>query len=103
MAVGLSTYAFFWRASPAARRPLGLAEMLAQTRRLGVGVFQICDYPAIKSMSEVELRDLRDTAANLDITLELGTRGTSLAHLDTYRELAAILGVRFVSTMLHTT
>jgi sugar phosphate isomerase/epimerase len=102
MAVGLSTYAFFWRASAAARRPLSLAAMLAQTRRLGVGVFQICDYPAIESMSKAELRDLRDTAADLDITLELGTRGISLAHLDRYRELAAILGVRFVRTMLHT-
>ena len=112
MAVGLSTYAFFWRwsgaaaagtgKSDAAPRPMGLAEMLAETGRLGVGVFQICDYPPIESMSAAELRSLRDRAADLNITLELGTRGISIAHLERFREIAAVLGVRFVRSMLHT-
>lgn len=102
MPVGLSTYAFFWRSSEAARRPLGLPEMLAETKGLGATVFQICDYPAIESMAPAELRGLRDYAADLGVTLELGTRGIRLAHLERYRELAAILGVRFVRSMLHT-
>ncbi len=95
MPVGLSTYAFFWR------QP-GLPEMLAETRALGATVFQICDYPAIESMSSSQLRDLRDRAADLGITLELGTRGIALEHLARYRELAVILGARFVRSMLHT-
>jgi sugar phosphate isomerase/epimerase len=95
MAIGLSTYAFFWR-SPR------LAEMLAQTRDLGASVFQICDYPAIESLSLPELRDLRDMATDLGIMLELGTRGITVEHLERYRELAAVLGVRFVRSMLHT-
>lgn len=102
MPVGLSTYAFFWRSSDAAPRPLGLPEMLAETHALGASVFQICDYPAIEALPAAELRNLRDRAADLGITLELGTRGISLAHLERYRELAAALGVRFVRTMLHT-
>ena len=102
MAIGLSTYAFFWRWSAAAPRPLSLAEMLAQTRQLGASVFQICDYPAIESLSLPELRDLRDNAADLGITLELGTRGVRVAHLERYRELAAVLGVRFIRSMLNT-
>ena len=102
MPVGLSTYAFFWRSSDTAPRPLGLPGMLAETRALGATVFQICDYPAIESMSSAQLRDLRDTAAGLDIALELGTRGIWLAQLERYLELAAILDARFVRTMLHT-
>jgi 3-oxoisoapionate decarboxylase len=102
MPVGLSTYAFFWRSSDAAPRPLGLPEMLAETAALGATVFQICDYPAIESMSQAELQRLRDQAADLGITLELGTRGITLAHLERYRELAVALGVRFVRSMLHT-
>lgn len=102
MAIGLSTYAFFWRWSDAAPRSMDLAEMLAETSRLGATVFQICDYPVIESMPPAELRGLRDRAACLGITLELGTRGISLAHLERYRELAAVLGVRFVRSMLRT-
>jgi sugar phosphate isomerase/epimerase len=102
MAVGLSTYAFFWRSSDAAPRPLGLTAMLDETAGLGVTVFQICDYPAIESYSPGRLRGLREYAADLGVTLELGTRGVSRAHLDRYRELAAILGVTFVRSMLHT-
>jgi sugar phosphate isomerase/epimerase len=102
MAVGLSTYAFFWRSSQAAPRPLGLTAMLEETARLGASVLQICDYPAIESMSRTRLRDLRGHAADLGITLELGTRGICPAHLERYRELAAILGVSLVRSMLHT-
>jgi 3-oxoisoapionate decarboxylase len=81
---------------------MDLAGMLVETGRLGTSVFQICDYPGIESMSADELRGLRDQAADLGITLELGTRGISLAHLELYRQLAAVLGVRFVRSMLHT-
>lgn len=51
MAIGLSTYAFFWRSWDAAPRPLSLVAMLDETARLGASVLQICDYPAIESMS----------------------------------------------------
>ena len=102
MPIGLSTYAFFWRASEAAAERLDLTGMLAETSRLGVSVLQICDYPAIEAMSAAQLKDLRDRAADLGITLELGTRGIGFAHLERYRELAGLLGVRFVRSMLRT-
>lgn len=102
MPVGLSTYAFFWRSSGAAPRPMDLPAMLTETKSLGASVFQICDYPAIEAMSPTQLRGLRDRAAGLGIALELGTRGISLAHLERYLELAGVLGVRFVRSMLHT-
>ena len=101
MAIGLSTYAFFWRSSAAAPRPVGLREMLDETAGLGASVFQICDYPAIESMPAAELRAVREHAAALGITLELGTRGISTERLERYRELASALDVRFVRSMLN--
>jgi 3-oxoisoapionate decarboxylase len=93
MAIGLSTYAFFWR-------KLSLQDMLKQTNELGCNVFQICDYPAVESLSAVELADLRDTAADLGIELELGTRGVQPEHLHRYLELCNELGATLLRSML---
>lgn len=93
MAIGLSTYAFFWR-------KLSLQDMLKQTNELGCNVFQICDYPAVESMSAAELADLRDTAADLGIELELGTRGVQPEHLYRYLDLCDQLGATLLRSML---
>ena len=45
MAIGLSTYAFFWRWSAAGTGSLSLDEMLRATSELDVPILQICDYP----------------------------------------------------------
>jgi 3-oxoisoapionate decarboxylase len=96
MAIGLSTYAFFWR-------KLSLQDMLKQTNELGCNVFQICDYPAVESLSAAELADLRDTAADLGIEFELGTRGVSPRHLHRYLELCNQLGATLLRSMLQKT
>ena len=102
MAVGLSTYAFFWQHSEAAQRPLTVVQMLEETWDLGGSVFQICDYPAIETTSDAELADIRRAAQAADIQLELGTRGVTPAHLLTYLDLATQLDVTFVRSMLNT-
>ena len=102
MAIGLSTYAFFWRWSERAPRPLTLFDMLEQTSDLGVPVFQICDYPAIESFSDGELAELGEAAADYGITLELGTRGVRPDHLERYLDLAGALGATVVRSMLRT-
>ncbi len=95
MAIGLSTYAFFWR-------KISLHDMLKQTNELGCNVFQICDYPTVESLTPAELADLRDTAADLDIQLELGTRGVEPAHLLRYLDLCDTLGATLLRSMLNT-
>jgi 3-oxoisoapionate decarboxylase len=100
MAIGLSTYAFFWRWSGARPGPLGLDEMFRATSELDVPLLQICDYPPIEPMSGAQLRRLRGQADDLGLALELGTRGTSVPHLERYLEIADALGARFVRTML---
>ena len=102
MAIGLSTYAFFWRSSTRVDSPLSLHDMLEQTNELGCNVFQICDYPAVESLSAAELTDLRDTATDLDIDLELGTRGVEPAHLHSYLDICGHLGATMLRSMLNT-
>ncbi|ASR35834.1 sugar phosphate isomerase [Prauserella marina] len=101
MAIGLSTYAFFWRGSSRAGKPLTLTRMLEQTRELGVDVFQICDHPPLEQLSTVELRELRAAARDLGVTLELGTRGVRPGHLRHYLDLAEALDVTLVRGMLY--
>ncbi|MEW1718039.1 TIM barrel protein [Streptomyces sp. NPDC093109] len=102
MAYGLSTYAYFWRISARAPRPLTVEQMLHNTRELGGDVFQICDYPLIETFDDARLADIRATAADLGITLELGTRGVLPERLATYLALAGKLGVTLVRSMLNT-
>jgi sugar phosphate isomerase/epimerase len=99
MAIGLSTYTFFWRASDIAERPLTLADMLDETARLGASVFQICDFPSVETMDAASLTSLRDHAKSLGITLELGTRGTDPDHLRRYLALATALDVTLLRSM----
>lgn len=101
MAIGLSTYAFFWRGSEQVSTPMTLEAMLEETAQLGGEVFQICDYPAIETFDEARLTALRDRAHALGITLELGTRGVAPEHLERYLDLARALEVRLIRSMLY--
>ena len=101
MAIGLSTYSFFWRASERVPNPLDLPAMLQQTAALGASVFQICDYKGLEAFSVTQLRDLKQQADELGLTLELGTRGLETAHLRKYLEYAAILDVRLLRSMFN--
>ncbi|MFJ6564216.1 sugar phosphate isomerase/epimerase family protein [Streptomyces sp. NPDC091412] len=102
MAYGISTYAYFWRVSARAPRPLSLTDMLRDTAELGGEVFQICDYAPIESYDAAGLADVRATARDLGLCLELGTRGILPERLDTYLELARELDVTLVRSMLNT-
>ncbi|MBK1785263.1 sugar phosphate isomerase/epimerase family protein [Prauserella cavernicola] len=101
MAIGLSTYAFFWRISSEAEKPLTLTQMLEETRELGADVFQICDYAGVEALSTAELREVRSTAESLGVQLELGTRGVRPEHLRRYLDLAEALDVTLVRSMLY--
>lgn len=102
MAYGISTYAYFWRISARAPRPMTLTEMLTDTARLGGQVFQICDYAPVESFDSAQLADVRATAHDLGLALELGTRGIRAEHLGKYLDMAGELGVTLVRSMLNT-
>lgn len=97
--IGLSSYAFFWRGSDLVSTPLDLDGMLRECARLGVHRFQICDRPEIEDYDPARLAALRTLAEELDIALELGTRGTDPTHLRTYLRLATALNVTLIRSM----
>ncbi|MFB8273012.1 MULTISPECIES: sugar phosphate isomerase/epimerase family protein [unclassified Streptomyces] len=102
MAYGISTYAYFWRISERAPKPLSLLDMLVDTKEQGGEVFQICDYPGIESYDSARLADIRDAARDLGLCLELGTRGVRPDHLATYLDIARQLDVTLVRSMMNT-
>ncbi|MBQ0878864.1 sugar phosphate isomerase/epimerase [Streptomyces sp. RT42] len=102
MAYGISTYAYFWRISDRAPEPMTLPAMLRDTAALGGEVFQICDYAPIESYDAARVADVRATADDLGLTLELGTRGIRPEHLLKYLDTAGELGVTLVRSMLNT-
>ena len=99
--LGLGTYAFFWQWSERASPPLELDEMLERTRALDADVFQICDYPPLLGYSEARLDALRRRAAELSLTLELGTRGIAPEHLRRFLGLAERLDARVLRSMIY--
>jgi sugar phosphate isomerase/epimerase len=80
---------------------MDLFAMIDEAAALGTTVFQICDYPAVESMSDDELASIRVHSDERGIELELGTRGVSEAHLQRYLDMATMLDATFVRTMLH--
>lgn len=92
--IGLGSYAFFWRHRDGAT----LDDALRETAELGVGLFQICDHPAIE---DADLGSVRALADDLGIALELGTRGTDPAHLRRYLRIADALGVTLLRSMVN--
>lgn len=99
--IGLSTYAFFWQISDRAPEPLGLEELFSRTRELGAQVFQICDYPPLQTYSDARLGDLKKSAEDLGITLELGTKGIRPEHLANYLRMADLLGAKVIRSMVN--
>ena len=102
MAIGLSTYAFFWRISERVEHPLTLHQMLEHTHESGCSVLQICDYSPLETLSAAELAAVDQYAKELGIQLELGTRGITVEHLRRYLDYAAQLGVTLVRSMVNT-
>lgn len=100
--IGLSTYSFFWQHSDRAPQPLDLPAMLHKTRELDADVFQICDYAPLLGYTAAQLRSLKALAGELGITLELGTKGISPAHLATFLKLAEALGAKLLRGMVNT-
>ncbi len=101
MAIGLSTYAFFWRHSDRVPAPMGLDAMLENTAELGGQVLQICDYAGVERLSVDGLEKLRQRAEALGVVLELGTRGLKADHLRRYLQLAQALDAKILRSMFN--
>lgn len=98
--IGLSTYAYFWQWSSRNPQPLSLEDMLADTRAVGGDLLQICDYPPLEGMSIENLAGVRRRATDLDLTLEVGTRGMRPEYLLRFLDIAEHLGSGLLRSMI---
>jgi sugar phosphate isomerase/epimerase len=98
--IGLGTYAYFWRHSDRVDEPLSLIDALRDTREQGVGLFQICDYAPLLTMTAAEISDVARAARELEIDIELGTKGIQLDHLESFLRFADAFDARLVRSML---
>ena len=101
MTIGLGTYAYFWRLSDRVSNPLSLPEAIAHAAACGVGLFQICDYAPLETMTDTELAAVRAAAVDHQVTLELGTKGIRTPHLRRFLQIADILDARLLRTMFN--
>lgn len=99
--IGLGSYAFFWQHSDRVPEPLSLVGAFEQTRALDVGLFQICDYAPLDTMPETELADAARAARDLDLVIQLGTKGIEPDRLEHHLRLADRFDARLVRSMLY--
>ncbi|UFU02870.1 sugar phosphate isomerase/epimerase [Ruania suaedae] len=99
--IGLGTYAFFWQLSDRNPRPMTLTESFQATRDLGVGLHQICDYAPLEDMDNAELADAAAAAKDLDLVIELGTKGIEPEHLTRFLEIAAVFDATLIRSMIY--
>jgi 3-oxoisoapionate decarboxylase len=82
-------------------KPMRLADLLAKASLFKVGVVQVADNLPLHKLDREELRDARDQALSLGLTIEIGTRGVEADHLRTYLELAREFDARLLRTLTH--
>ncbi|MDT0143345.1 TIM barrel protein [Microbacterium sp. PRC9] len=99
--IGLGTYAFFWQHSDQVPEPLSLIAAFEATKELGVDLFQICDYAPLETMTGSELADAAAAARDLELTIELGTKGIEPHRLTRFLDLASAFDTTLVRSMLY--
>jgi sugar phosphate isomerase/epimerase len=99
MRLGISSFTYTWAIGVPGHlpgHPMDAMGLLNKAVALDVRVVQIADNVPLHTLAESELRALRTRAAELGISIEVGTRGIAADHLYTYLQLAT----RFQSPIL---
>jgi len=106
MRLGLSSYTYTWAIGvpehPPAR-PMTATGLLDQAARLGVHLVQVADNLPLDRLSAPQLEALEQHAADLRVSLEVGTRGIHPDHLRTYLRLAERLRSPILRVVVDTT
>jgi 3-oxoisoapionate decarboxylase len=105
MRLGISSWTYPWSIGlpgyPPPSRPTRLTDLFTRASQLGVGVVQVADNLPLHSLDAGELRDACDQAADLHLTIEIGTRGVEPAQLVQYLNLAVLFDAKLVRTLIH--
>lgn len=103
MKLGLSTYAFFWHMASVNPNRLSIEQVLEETKKYGVHLFQICDVEELEIATDAELEEVRGKAKQLNIELEVGTRGIHPIKLERFIKICEKLNSKTLRTMLNST
>lgn len=99
MKLGLSSYAYAWAIGVpghAPARPMDACALLAEARRLGVRVLQVCDNLPLLRLAPGELSAFEHGAREAGIAVELGMRGLRHDEVVAHLALARRLGSPFL-------
>jgi sugar phosphate isomerase/epimerase len=105
MRLGISSYTYTWAIGvpgyPPAD-PVDAVRLLEKAAHLGVGIVQLADNLPLDALSPGELDRLQGVASDLDLSIEVGTRGVAPDHLSAYLALAERLGSPIVRVVVDT-
>ncbi len=103
--LGISSWSYPWAVGvpgyPKPKKPLSAIGLVEKAHTLGVGVVQIADNLPLHRLSAKELSNLRNTAQQYGIELEVGTRGVDPQHLRKYLEIAKLFNAKLLRTLTH--
>jgi sugar phosphate isomerase/epimerase len=106
MKLGISTYSLTWAIGvpryDSPQKPLTAMGVLEKAKENHISLVQIADNIDLTTYSEDQLIDLKNKADQLNITLEIGTRGTEPEHLLKYLEITKRLGGKLLRTLIST-
>ena len=101
---GIGSYALAWSIGvpgyPPPSEPLTAFGMLDLAAQHDVRLVQIADNIPLHTLSHSDIRKLAEQAADLGISLEIGTRGTQPEHLLRYLDIARQVGAPLVRTLI---
>ena len=105
MRLGISSYTCFWAiGGPAHRpdRPMDALGLLQRAVDLGVRVVQVADNLPLDRLSPDDLDAFAERADELDLEVEVGTRGIAGGNLDLYLRLAERLDSKILRVVVDT-
>jgi sugar phosphate isomerase/epimerase len=105
MKLGIGSYAYAWAIGIPEYPPVQPMSALDLVRRgadLGVRTVQIADNIPLHTFAQEDLIALREVATDLGVSIEVGTRGIDLPHLQRYLELAREFGSPLLRVVVDT-
>ncbi len=92
MRLGIGSYTYTWAVGVPGwppPQPLSAFELVRRAAGFGLGLVQICDNLPLNAMPADQREALRALAAELGVCIQVGTRGSRLAHLRSTIRIAA--------------
>lgn len=105
MRLGISSYTYTWAVGVPGHpppQPLAATDLLDKAAQLGVSVVQYADNLPLDKLSPDALETFEAHAADLNLSIEVGTRGIAHDHLRTYLRLAQRLKAPILRIVIDT-